>query len=76
MKQAVDGEGVILRLVERHNSSGPVTLVFDRPIEKAWTCDLMENNEAEIQASGTQLSFDIRPYEIKTLRICFVTASG
>jgi len=36
----------------------------------------MENNEAEIQASASQVGFDIRPYEIKTLRICFGTAGA
>ncbi len=71
MKQAEDGEGVILRLVEQHNKSGTVTLVFDRMVEKAWACDLMENNEVEIQPNDMKLTFDVKPYEIKTLRVHF-----
>jgi alpha-mannosidase len=69
-KQAEDENGVILRLVERHNTSGTATLVFDRVIEKAWVCDLMENSESEIQSNGKQLSFKVAPFEIVTLRVC------
>ena len=70
LKQAEDGNGVIIRLAEQHNKSGTVTIDFDRPIEKAWVCDLMENIESEIQSSGKQLSLKVEPYEIVTLRVC------
>ncbi|MCP4140374.1 MAG: hypothetical protein GY755_08815 [Chloroflexi bacterium] len=71
MKDAEDGKGVILRLVEQHNKGGSVKLHFDRPVRKAWTCDLMESDEAEIQADGCELELQISPCEIVTLRVCF-----
>ncbi len=71
VKQAEDGQGVIIRLVENHNKSGIITLDLDRPIQQAWTCDLMENNETEISPNDTQIKCTLAPYEIKTLRVCF-----
>jgi alpha-mannosidase len=72
LKRAEDGQGIIIRLVERHNKSGQIKLTFDRPIENAWACDLMETIEANIQSNDKHLYFNIRPYEIKTVRICFL----
>nr|MBP8125550.1 hypothetical protein [Caldilineaceae bacterium] len=71
VKQAEDGQGVIIRLVENHNKSGTITLDLDRSIQQAWTCDLMENNETEISPKDTQIKCTLAPYEIKTLRVCF-----
>lgn len=71
MKQAEDGQGLIIRLVEKHNKSSTINLVFDRPIETAWLCDLMESNEGEIHPSGKKLTINFRPYEIITLRVLF-----
>lgn len=67
VKQAEDGQGVIIRLVENHNKSGIITLDLDRPIQQAWTCDLMENNETEISPNDTQIKCTLAPYEIEAL---------
>ncbi len=72
VKRAEDGQGTILRLVEQHNKSGTLPLIFDRPIEKACTCDLMENIENDLPVTGKQLDIPYNTYEIITLKVIFM----
>jgi alpha-mannosidase len=71
IKQAEDGQHVILRLVERQNCHTQATLVFDRPVLEAWSCDLMENIEVRLSPVGKELPVALKPYEILTLRLVF-----
>lgn len=71
VKQAQDGQGVIIRLVERHNRHTHTTVNFDRPVLQAWSCDLMENNETRLAPVGNELQVVLKPYEILTLRLAF-----
>lgn len=69
VKCAEDGQHVIIRLAEQFNSRQPFELTFDRPIQQAWTCNLMEEIEEELQPEGSKLRISIKPYEVVTLRI-------
>ena len=69
IKRAEDGQHIIVRLVERENRHTRTSLVFDRPVLEAWSCDLMERIEAELTPFGTELPVVLRPYEILTLRV-------
>ena len=71
VKRAEDGEGVIVRLVERYNQRTRTTLTFDRPLTAAWSCDLMERNEAPLAKNGNELEITVQPNEIITLRLSF-----
>ncbi|GAB4514930.1 MAG: alpha-mannosidase [Anaerolineae bacterium] len=71
VKRSEDGGSLIVRLVERYNSLRQLTVHFDRPVAAAWTCDLMEHEEAELTPEGSQLSVTVKPYEIITLKIRF-----
>jgi alpha-mannosidase len=71
MKRSEDGQDLIVRLVERHGSSARTELVFDRPVRRAWSCNLMEENESELPVNGTRVPFRCRPHEIMTLRLAF-----
>ncbi|GAB2540823.1 alpha-mannosidase [Gracilibacillus alcaliphilus] len=69
VKQAEDGQEIIVRLHEFHGRRGQVTLTSDFDIASWQICDLMERREGEPQTG--EIVFDIDPYEIKTIAIAF-----
>lgn len=69
VKQAEDGDGVILRLYDSWNRSGACKLAFCTEIEFAGECDLMENRSGAASFHGSTLEFAYRPFEIKTFRV-------
>lgn len=73
VKQAEDGQGVIVRLFEFKNRRGPVRIDCDRPFTRVTPCNLLEETTDEpLQIlSGTAFSFPVKPYEIRTFRIEF-----
>ena len=69
VKRAENGNGMILRLYESQRKRGPVSLRFAFPVENAWTTNLLEENETRLKVERDTVSFDIKPYQIMTLRI-------
>lgn len=69
IKQAEDGDGVIVRMYESHNARTPVTLTWNRPITNVEECNAIEEKKSDIEAKNGQFSFVIKPYEIKTFRV-------
>ncbi|GHO97628.1 alpha-mannosidase [Reticulibacter mediterranei] len=69
IKQAEDGNGVIVRLYESQRQRGPVTLSTGFALAGAHRTNLLEQNEEELAADGQQVTFSVRPYEIVTLRL-------
>ncbi len=69
IKQSEDGRDTIIRLVERQNKNVKGSLTFDQPVKKAWTCNLMEENEKELEVDGHTVYFNARPNKIITLRV-------
>lgn len=69
VKQAEDGNGVIVRLYESQRQRGPVMLTAGFDLHSAWRTNLLEENEDELAASGNQVTFFVKPYEIVTLRL-------
>lgn len=71
VKQAEDQEGLIIRLFEFTNWRGPVKLTFGPHIQKAESCDLMEQagDPIEPDEETNSITFTIHPYEIKTFRV-------
>lgn len=72
IKPAEDGNGLIVRLYEAHNSRGSCTLTFARPLSSAEECNLLEESLALASYKGNELSFQIKPFEIKTFRVSFI----
>ena len=68
VKQAQNGEGVIVRVNETEKKRCRVTLRLPFMPAKAWECNLMEENERSVPVSGNTLRFDIKPFEVKTFR--------
>lgn len=71
VKQAEGDKNLIVRLYEYKNRRSNVSLHFGKPFVTVDECDLMENELQPLQAKSDSFSFEIKPYEIKTLKICF-----
>ena len=69
VKQAEDGDGVIVRLYECENARTTTKLHWNRPIASVTECDLQENALTDVPVEGGTFKFTIKPYEIKTFRI-------
>ena len=70
VKRAEDGDGVILRMYECENARTPVTLTWNRPFASAESCNCLEEADGEpVKVEENRVSFTIKPFEIKTIRI-------
>ncbi|MCA9886324.1 MAG: alpha-mannosidase, partial [Anaerolineae bacterium] len=69
VKQAEDGNGVIVRLYEGERNRGPVTLTAGFNVSAAYHCNLLEENDEELLVENNQVTLNLKPYEIVTLRL-------
>jgi alpha-mannosidase len=69
VKVADDGDGLIVRLYEAHNQRGPASLRFSRPVASAVETDLLEREVGAVAVAGDEVRFQVRPFEVKTLRV-------
>ena len=73
VKPAEDGDGVIVRLYDAHNTRGPAVLRFFRPIASAEETNMLEEPIGPASSSGHELRLQIRPYGIATFRVRFAS---
>lgn len=69
VKQAEDGDGVIVRLYETENARTEACLTWNRPIASVEECNCIEEKQADAAFDSARILFVIKPYEIKTFRI-------
>lgn len=69
IKQAEDGDGIIIRMYESENSLTKAELKFNMPISSVDECNCLEQKKSEIAFINNKIPFSIKPYEIKTYRI-------
>jgi alpha-mannosidase len=69
IKLAEDGNGMIVRLYECKRERRTVSIKTLFPISSACTTNLLEENQETLDFSGKQLNFNIKPYQIITIRI-------
>ena len=69
VKQAEDGEGLIVRLYESQRQRGPVRLTAGFELARAWRTNLLEENEVELTPHDNHIEWTIKPFEIVTLRL-------
>jgi len=69
IKQAEDGNGLIVRMYEAYGQRGPVTLAFARPIRRAILCNLIEENGEDLRTEGKSLTLSLTPYQLRSLRV-------
>ena len=70
IKQAESGEGIVIRMYESENSLTKAKLTVNRPFEKAWVCNLLEEEESEGHVEGQVIDVTLKPYEVVTVKIC------
>ena len=71
IKEAEDGNGIIVRAYETWNSKTKVAFSFCDEIENATECNLIEDGAESVSFSGNILEAEFKPFEIKTFRIIF-----
>jgi alpha-mannosidase len=73
IKVAEDSDDLVVRVYEAHGGRGPVTLDLAVPVASATFTDLLERDGDAVavaaNGSGTSISFDIKPFEIVTLKL-------
>ena len=69
VKQAEDGDGLILRLYEHERTQQAFYLHTGFPLAEACRCNLLEENEASLDATESQVALRALPYQIMTLRL-------
>ncbi|MCM1058656.1 MAG: alpha-mannosidase, partial [Firmicutes bacterium] len=69
IKQAEDGEGVILRMYESENSYTKTTVTVNTDFTKAYVCNLLEEAEQTADRNGREISVVLKPYEVVTLKL-------
>lgn len=70
IKQAEDGDGIIVRMYECDNALTDTVLHWGRPFTSAESCDCLEQPDGEpVSIENGAIRFTAKPYEIKTLRI-------
>ena len=71
IKPAEDGDGYVIRLYEPYNSSGIVKLKSAKKFKKVIPTDIIENsiNNFNVEITDNGLEFNIKPFEIVTLKV-------
>ena len=69
IKRAEDGKGIILRMYESENSYTKTVLTVNTSFQKAYLCNLLEDEEQELDVNGSDIGLTIKPYEILTVKL-------
>lgn len=69
IKQAEDGNGLIVRLYESQRRRGDVTLKAGFTLSNVWHTNLLEENQAALDVTDNAVTLYMKPYEIVTLRL-------
>ncbi len=69
-KNAMDGNGTVVRLVEVGGESTTTRLTFPLfHLQQAWTTSAVEQNQSPLKVEGNSLEVALRPHQIITLRV-------
>lgn len=71
VKPAEDGDGIVVRLYEAHNSRGPARLTFAREPASVVETNMLEEPLADLEFEGQVVELQVRPYGIVTLKVRF-----
>ena len=69
IKQAEDGNGIIVRLFENQRKRGSFTLTTGFDLESVVLTNLIEDDVQPVAFDSRQITLSIKPYEIITLRL-------
>lgn len=69
-KAADDGRGLIVRIQETAGRETMARVILDLdPVNRAWSCDLVERNRGPVEIAGNQITLPIKANSTATLRI-------
>jgi len=71
IKKAEDSDDIIVRVYESCGQRGNVSLTLGIPPESVLECNLMEEDDKKLELKDGNVSFYIKPYEIKTFKVKF-----
>ncbi|WP_105615445.1 alpha-mannosidase [Vallitalea okinawensis] len=71
VKKAEDDDALIIRLYEAFNRRSEVLLTTCFNIKKAYECTMMEEELSSVDVKVNTIPIEIKPYEIKTIKIWF-----
>ena len=69
IKEAEDGDGVVMRLYESGNCRTRCTLTLGFAAASACLCDLLERDETPLALADGRIPLTLTPYEIVTVRV-------
>jgi alpha-mannosidase len=67
IKQAEDGSGTIVRLIEEGGKECQEVLTFSPEWSKAWSCSLDEKKESFLDVHSGVVTIPMKPFEIRTI---------
>jgi len=73
VKPAEDGRGWIVRLYDFQRRRGTGKLACGFSVREAWRTTILEEDQEQLDTSGSVISFPFRPYEVITLRLLLQT---
>jgi len=76
VKKAEDSDDFIIRMYESHNSQTYMHLETGFEFEKAYLCDMLENNICEIESDGKCIDLDVEGFEIVTVKFTGAKSGG
>ncbi len=68
IKKAEDDDSIIVRFFESYNQKSNVTITVGFDFKEVYLCDLMENNIQKLDFTGNSVTYNIRNFEIVTLK--------
>ena len=69
VKQAEDGDGLIVRLYEAFDRRSRAALRFGFDVASVTLCDMLEQPEQELPVTDNTVTLPVRNFEIVTLRV-------
>lgn len=69
VKVSEEGKALILRINETKGLAGQCSMSCSVPVARCFTANLLEEAETEISTANGSVRFDIRPFDILTLRL-------
>ncbi|MBE6653230.1 MAG: alpha-mannosidase [Ruminococcaceae bacterium] len=69
VKQAEDGNGLVLRFHEAYNRRSIVTLTLPAGYSKAYLCDLMENKQEALEIREGHIRIPVSNFELITVKL-------
>ncbi len=71
VKKAEDSGDIVIRAYETWNRKTDCVYTFDREPKSVYVCNLLEENEEQLEAQGNTVELSFKPFEIKTIKVTF-----